>query len=602
MRRVRPPPLDRGSAAIVWTMERRAELRIPLSRAVVLETAPAAGLKTAAPLESSPRGADPDEPVRLTVVSQAWSPEGRSLEGVLSKIDEAARDDPDLILFPQECVATAGESIPGPISDALAAKARRYSSYIVGNIREKDRGKTLVTSFLLDREGRISGTYRKSHKFPDEDMDLGETLPVFPTEFGPVAMRIGTDRHFPEIDMVYAARGARIILWSQAPEPIEDEHLQEYPAQGRAVDLRIAIACARYGPPAGAGWITNFYPPYCGSPIGRSYVIDREGQRIACTRRSGGVATATFRRGDLAAAGRSPDRWKGFAAIAAPLAPLAARPWPKRRVRVAAIEAHVGIDDLISRLDEAGRLGTDIACTYEFVWIGGTDPEAIARGTDGARRNLDRIRAKAREHRMYVLVAGVIDRIERNEAILYDRSGEEAGRLRDRLRPDRRPDLRGRVVPGARSMLRDRRRRHRLHADAELGTGCDLQGPAGHLAGDGRRVLPRRMHPSFDRGAAPDEDHRSRGRGRREFRVPEGGDRLGRDRSRCGAPGAGSTGLRSAQAGRLSPRVPAGENAAGRERPPGGDPRRAPAGPLWRPGAEVTEIAVIAMPSYLHGP
>ncbi|MBN1420650.1 MAG: carbon-nitrogen hydrolase family protein [Planctomycetes bacterium] len=393
------------------------------------DAAARAALGTAAPLESAPRGADPRDPVRLSVISLAWSPEGRALEAVLGRIDEAARDGPDLILLPQECVATAGEPIPGPIADAIAEKARKYHTYIVGNIREKDEGKTFVTSFLIDRDGRIAGTYRKSHRFPDEDLDLGDALPVFPTDIGRVAMRIGTDRFFPEIDMVYAARGARIILWSQAPEPIEDEHIQDFPSRGRAVDLRVAIACARYGPPAGAGWITNFYPPYCGSPIGRSYVIDRQGQRIACTRRSGGVATATFRRADLAQAGRPPDRRKGFGAIAAKAEPVPARAPSKRRVRVTAIEAHVGIDDLVAKLDRAGRLGSDIACTYEFVWIHGGDAAAIARMTDAARKNLERIRAKAREHRMYVLVAGVVDRIERNEAILYDRSGEEAGRF-----------------------------------------------------------------------------------------------------------------------------------------------------------------------------
>ena len=257
-------------------------------------------------------------------------------------------------------------------------------------------------------------------------MDLGDDLPVFTTDFGPVAMRVGTDRFFPEIDLAYTAKGARVLLWSQAPEPVEDEHLQDFPSQGRAADLVVAVACARYAW-AGKGWITNFYPPYCGCPIGRAYVVTKEGQRVACTARTGGVATAVIRKADLAG-GRGTHREPAFAVLTAPVARLPAREWKKRKVRVSAVEAHLGIDELLARLDEAGRMGSDIVCTYELVWIHGPDKDRIARETDVAKKSLERVRAKAREHRMYVLVAGVIDRIERNEAILYDREGNEAGR------------------------------------------------------------------------------------------------------------------------------------------------------------------------------
>jgi predicted amidohydrolase len=366
------------------------------------------------------------ETVRLSVVSQVWSDEGRTLKAVQTKLDEAATERPDFVLLPQECVATEGESIPGPISEALGQKARQHRMYLVGNLRERDGKNIFVTSFLLDRQGKLVGKYRKSHKMPDEVLDLGDELPVFPTEFGPVAMRIGTDRFFPEIDMVYAAREARMILWSQMPEPVEDEHLQDFPSLGRAVDLQVVIACARYAY-RGPGWITNMYPPYCGCPIGRSYVINQEGQRIASTPRTGGVATAVIPKSSLAP-GRSPVRMKGFVPITAPATLPPTRTWAKRKVRLTAIEAHLVIEELLARLDEAGRMGTDIACTYELVWMGGSDPKQIAADTVTAKKNLLRVAEKARQHRMYVLIAGVVDRIERNEAILFGRDGREVGR------------------------------------------------------------------------------------------------------------------------------------------------------------------------------
>ncbi len=372
---------------------------------------------------------------RISVVTQLWSDEGRTVEAVERLIDEAAADGADLCLLPQECVKTDGEPIPGPISEAIAAKAAEHSMYVVGCIRETEGERTYVTSFLCDREGQIVGKYRKSHKLPDEDMDLGDELPVFATDIGEVAMRIGTDRHFVDIDHVYTARGARIILWSQMPEPVDDEYLQDAPVLGRAIDYRVFYACARYAN-AGEGWITNKFPPYRGMPIGRSWVVNREGQRIACTPRTGaGVATAVIPRTQLQAPGRGASDRTAFAALTAPVTLPEPREWVKRRVRLTAIENHVAFDQLLSLLDEAGEMGSDLVVTYEFVWIplardGEVSEEAVAAAEATARERLAQVAAKARQWSMYVLVAGVIESQEINEGILFDRQGDEVGRYR----------------------------------------------------------------------------------------------------------------------------------------------------------------------------
>jgi len=373
--------------------------------------------------------------VRVSVVTQLWSDEGRTIEAVSKLLDQAAVDDPDIVLLPQECVQTDGEPIPGPISFALAAKAAEHSMYVVGCIRESDAGKTYVTSFLCDRAGQIVGKYRKSHRLPDEDIDLGDDLPVFDTDFGQIALRIGSDRHFVDIDHVFTAKGARMILWSQCPEPVDDEYLQDAPVLGRAIDYRVFYACARYAN-EGKGWITNKFPPYRGMPLGRSYVVNREGQHIATTPRTGAaVATAVIPKRQLQAAGRGPANRTAFGALTAPVQPLEPRTWAKRVVRLTAIENHIGFDDLLAKLDAAGEMGSDLAVTYEFVWIplgrgGGATEEAVAAAEASARERLAQVAAKADQWDMYVLVAGVIERQEINEGILFDREGREAGRYR----------------------------------------------------------------------------------------------------------------------------------------------------------------------------
>lgn len=363
----------------------------------------------------------------LGAASLLWSDEGRTLDRVLDAVTIAKLQGADLVALPQECVATAGEPIPGPLTEAIAAKAKELGIWVVGNLREKDGGQTYVTSFLIDRGGKLAGTYRKSHKLPDEDLALGDALPVFETEYGKVAMKIGSDRHFPEIDHCYAVQGARMIFWATAPEPLEDEQLQDRPLPGMATDYGLTYVCSRYAA-AQPGYITNFYPTYLGRPIGRSYVINREGQRVASTGHTGGgVAVATIPVGALGG-GRAPAQIAGFHKLVEEAPPPVKPAYAKRVAKIAAIDAHITPEALLQRLDEVGAQVCDLACTYEFVWISGGQPEFVAERTAKAKENLAKVAAKARQHHMYVMVAGVTDRLERNEAILFDREGREVWR------------------------------------------------------------------------------------------------------------------------------------------------------------------------------
>ena len=48
--------------------------------------------------------------------------------------------------------------------------------------------------------------------------------------------------------------------------------------------------------------------------------------------------------------------------------------------------------------------------------------------TETARANVARVAEKAKQYGMYVILAGVVERIERNEAILFGRDGQVVGR------------------------------------------------------------------------------------------------------------------------------------------------------------------------------
>ena len=148
--------------------------------------------------------------VRVSVVSQIWSDEGRTLEAVLEKIDEAGARRCRHRLAPDGVREDGGRADSGPISQAICGLRRKAQD--LGrwqHPREGGEGFRHILPVQPRRPDRRK--YRKSHKLPDETMDLGDDLPVFQTDFGKIAMRIGSDRFFPDIDHVYTVKGASLI-------------------------------------------------------------------------------------------------------------------------------------------------------------------------------------------------------------------------------------------------------------------------------------------------------------------------------------------------------------------------------------------------------
>ena len=107
------------------------------------------------------------------------------------------------------------EPIPGPTTERLGELAARYGMYIVGALGEKEGECVYNTAFLIDREGKVAGKYRKM-QIPHAEIDGGVTpgsdLPVFDTDFGRIGIMICWDSQFPLPARALAARGAEIIL------------------------------------------------------------------------------------------------------------------------------------------------------------------------------------------------------------------------------------------------------------------------------------------------------------------------------------------------------------------------------------------------------
>jgi predicted amidohydrolase len=169
--------------------------------------------------------------VVTTRIAQPWETTVQDNFHLMAKVlDEAGREKPDAILltefFPENgvkgTVHDRSEPIPGPVTDALASKAREYNTYIIAGMLELDGGKTYDTAVLIDRQGRIAGKYRKTH-LPLAEVESGETpgsdYPVFDTDFGRIGMLICWDFVFPETFRIMRLEGAEIVFLPIAGDP-----------------------------------------------------------------------------------------------------------------------------------------------------------------------------------------------------------------------------------------------------------------------------------------------------------------------------------------------------------------------------------------------
>jgi N-carbamoylputrescine amidase len=120
-------------------------------------------------------------------------------------------------------VAALAEPIPGPTTEAFAARAAELGVVVVLNLFERDGDRTYDTSPVIDADGRLLGVTRMIHitdydRFHERGYYTpGDTgAPVYDTDAGRVGVAICYDRHFPEYMRALALAGAELVVVPQA--------------------------------------------------------------------------------------------------------------------------------------------------------------------------------------------------------------------------------------------------------------------------------------------------------------------------------------------------------------------------------------------------
>jgi len=107
------------------------------------------------------------------------------------------------------------ETVPGPSTDVMAGVAATYRVNIAFGVLESIGGLLYNTALLLDRNGQITGKYHKVQvPLPEASAGIapGNSVPVFDTDFGRVALLICHDTSFPEPAREAALQGAELLL------------------------------------------------------------------------------------------------------------------------------------------------------------------------------------------------------------------------------------------------------------------------------------------------------------------------------------------------------------------------------------------------------
>ncbi|RMH20517.1 MAG: carbon-nitrogen hydrolase family protein [Acidobacteria bacterium] len=164
-----------------------------------------------------------------------------NLERAVAAVDAAAAQGAEVVVFPEivldrffpavRCgdasrhpAAFLAETIPGPTTERLAAKARQHRMVVVFNLYERDAdGRTFDSSPVIDADGTLLGVTRMVHicdypGFHERDYYRpGDTgAPVYATRAGRIGVAICYDRHYPEYMRALAAGGAELVLIPQA--------------------------------------------------------------------------------------------------------------------------------------------------------------------------------------------------------------------------------------------------------------------------------------------------------------------------------------------------------------------------------------------------
>ncbi|KAK8465427.1 hypothetical protein PHAVU_009G081000 [Phaseolus vulgaris] len=191
---------------------------------------------------------------------------GRNIAHARTAIQDAASKGAQLVLLPEIWNSPySNDSFPvyaedidagadaSPSTAMLSELSRLLKITIVGgSIPERSGGRLYNTCCVFGTDGKLLAKHRKIHLFDidipgkitfieSKTLTAGETPTIVDTEVGRIGIGICYDIRFPELAMIYAARGAHLLCYPGAfnmtTGPLHWELLQ----RARATDNQVML-------------------------------------------------------------------------------------------------------------------------------------------------------------------------------------------------------------------------------------------------------------------------------------------------------------------------------------------------------------------------
>lgn len=187
----------------------------------------------------------------------------------------------DILVFPESLMTPyteerhaflkAAESIEGAFASGVreaAARCGLWIAFTMNELNPADRERPFNTAVLVDSDGNLRGTYRKTHLFDVDFTRESDRMTAGCALFEPIAAPFATigmatcyDLRFPEVARTMALEGATLLLypasWVDGPGKVEQwrtllearaiENELFVAGVSRADDTRIGHSCI-FGP------------------------------------------------------------------------------------------------------------------------------------------------------------------------------------------------------------------------------------------------------------------------------------------------------------------------------------------------------------------
>lgn len=233
----------------------------------------------------------------------------RNIARAMELVEEAAAAGAALVVLPEymtylgpdEGLAAAAESVPGPTTDAFGELARRLSVAVLLCLVERTAtpGRYFNTSVLIDSNGAVTAAYRKAHMFDvdvpggvnDRESDTiqaGDALAIATVGDVTLGMSICFDLRFPEQYRALALAGATALAIPSAFYEVTGRAHWEVLVRARAIENHAYVLAATQHGVNGAG----------GRMHGHALIVDPWGAILAGLPNGDGVITAEIDPGE----------------------------------------------------------------------------------------------------------------------------------------------------------------------------------------------------------------------------------------------------------------------------------------------------------------